>query len=124
MNCYKFGPALHQAPGPALTIRTMTKLRRILIGLVLACVTAVPAAPSIARERDRDRGGDGRMSREERQRLRDDMQSTRRDVYRDERRQPSYYPPPPPPPGQRMSPQDREQLRRDMYDANRGMPRR
>ena len=62
------------------------------------------------------------MSPQERQRLRDDMNAARRDVYRDSQPQPQR--PDMPPPGGRMSPEDREKLRRDLMDANRGMPRR
>jgi hypothetical protein len=112
-------------------MRSMTKFqpRLLLVRAVVALALVAASAPSFAqyRERDRGYGGDRRMSREERQRLRDDMHSTRRDAYRDPRqREYTAYPPPPPPPpgGYRMSPEDREQLRRDMYEANRGMPRR
>jgi hypothetical protein len=111
----------------------MTKFspRQLLVHAVLALALVAASAPSFAQYRDR---GDRRMSGEERQRLRDDMHSARRDAYRDPRqfdpRDPrqrgysGYPPPPPPPPGYRMSPEDREQLRRDMYEANRGIPRR
>lgn len=81
----------------------------------------------------------GRMSDQERQRLRDEMNSARRDVYRDrnrgdsaddrrryQRRQPPthdarerYRPAP-----ARMSPVERERLRRDLIEANRRLERR
>ena len=59
------------------------------------------------------------MSPEERQRLREDMNAAKRDVYRDGQQRRDM-----PAPGGRMSPEEREKLRRDMMDANRGMPRR
>ncbi|TAK51999.1 MAG: hypothetical protein EPO27_01980 [Betaproteobacteria bacterium] len=60
----------------------------------------------------------GGMSWEERQRLREELKSGRRDDFRgrphaDPRRQP--------PP---MAPEDRERLRRDLRDANRDLGRR
>ncbi len=100
------------------------KTVRILLQAILAASLAAGSAAAFA--------GDGRMSPEERQRLRDDMNSARRDVYRG-------GPPPQQAPqqapqgrpqhhqnqqGGRMSPEEREKLRRDMNDANRGMNRR
>ena len=55
------------------------------------------------------------MSREERQRMRDDM----RDVYRDrnvERARPVDKP-------RQLTPEEREKLRRDIQDANRDLRR-
>ena len=51
------------------------------------------------------------MSRDERQRLRNDMQDVNRDRNRQER------------PQRQLSPQEREQLRRDIQDANRNLKR-
>lgn len=83
--------------------------------LLMALGLSVVAGPALA-----DRQGRGQhMSPEERQRLRDDMNAAKRDVYRDGQQRRDM-----PPPGGRMSPQEREKLRRDMMDANRGMPRR
>ena len=53
------------------------------------------------------------MSREERQRMREDM----RDVYRDRGGRPSGK-------QRQMSPEEREKLRRDLQDANRDLRRR
>ena len=92
-------------------------MRRLTRVLLLALGLAAVAGPAFA-----ERQGRGQhMSPEERQRLRDDMNAARRDVYRDGGQQQRREMPPP---GGRMSPEDREKLRRDMMDANRGMPRR
>jgi hypothetical protein len=61
-----------------------------------------------------------RMSHDERQRLREDMNSTRRDSYKDGGPQRQM----PPHGGNRMSDAERDKLRRDMNDANSGMRRR
>ena len=53
------------------------------------------------------------MSKDERQRMREDM----RDVYRDRNRQER------PQQQRQMSPQEREKLRRDIQDANRDLKR-
>jgi hypothetical protein len=52
------------------------------------------------------------MSKDERQRMRDDM----REVFRDRNRQDR-------PPARQLSPQEREKLRRDIQDANRDLRR-
>lgn len=86
--------------------------------LALALALAVSASGALAQP-DKKRN-DGKfkgqnMSREERQRMREDM----RDVYRDrnfERARPSEKPRP-------MSPEEREKLRRDIQDANRDLKR-
>jgi hypothetical protein len=51
------------------------------------------------------------MSRDERQRMRNDMQDVNRDRNRQDR------------PQRQLSPQEREQLRRDIQDANRNLKR-
>jgi hypothetical protein len=53
------------------------------------------------------------MSHEERQRLRQDVDSARGNYNRREMRR-----------QERMAPEEREKLRRDVQDANRNMPRR
>jgi uncharacterized membrane protein len=88
---------------------------RLLLVLCLAATGTV----AFAQNRPQGQEGRGRMSPEERQRLREDMNSARRDVYREGRPQPQL-----PPAGGRMSPEEREKLRRDVIDANRGMQRR
>lgn len=60
----------------------------------------------------------GGMSWEERQRLRDELKSGRRDDFG---RRPQFDPRRQPPP---MAPEDRERLRRDLRDANRELGRR
>ena len=84
-------------------------MRRLVLLLALVIV-----APALAQHR---RGPEGRppsqMSHEERQRLRQDVDSARGNYNRrDMRRQ------------ERMPPEEREKLRRDVQDANRNMPRR
>lgn len=63
-------------------------------------------------------GDDRRMSHQERERMREEMNRTRRDVYHGghERQMP--------PGGNRMSDAEREKLRRDVDEANRGMRKR
>jgi hypothetical protein len=82
--------------------------------LILAL--ALAATPVLA-QRERDKGGvpgkNQGMSRDERQRMRDDM----RDVYRDRGGDRNR------PPQRQLSPQEREQLRRDIQDANRNLKR-
>jgi hypothetical protein len=88
----------------------MTK--RLLLGTILFTLLAGCA----------DAHAQQRMSRDERQRMREDMNTTRRDVYKDQRqgqRKDAL-----PPAGGRMPDAERDKLRRDMMDANRGMPRR
>jgi len=79
-------------------------LIRALIASLVVLATAAPVQ--------------AQMSRDERERMREDMNRAGRDVYKS---------PQPPqrgeaqPPGGRMSPDERERLRRDMRDANRGI---
>lgn len=81
----------------------------ILLSLIIA------ATPAFAQRGERDARGGGKaqgMSKDERQRMRDDM----RDLYRDRNRQDR-------PPQRQLSPQEREKLRRDIQDANKDMRR-
>ena len=86
-----------------------------ICALILAL--AVAAAPAFAQRGDREqKGPPGKqqgMSKDERQRMREDM----RDVYRDRNRQER------PQQQRQMSPQEREKLRRDIQDANRDLKR-
>ena len=79
--------------------------------LVLVLALILGAGPSFAQQRDSKGfvapGKNQGMSRDERERMRNDMQ----DVYRDRGRQDR--------PQRQLSPQEREQLRRDINDANR-----
>jgi hypothetical protein len=85
--------------------------------LILALTLA--AAPAFAqRAPDRGAGPPGKnqgMSRDERQRMRNDMQDVYRDRGPDRGRQER--------PPRQLSPQEREQLRRDIQDANRNLKR-
>jgi len=100
-----------------------------LLPLLLVCV----AATALAQEGRRPHGPGARgqpgmqhpmrpgggMSGEERQRLRDELKSTRREGWRQDGRPPQFDPrrrPPPP-----MPPEERERLRRDIRDANRDL---
>jgi hypothetical protein len=95
------------------------------LALALAAETAF-AQQHQAPERFGGRPAHGAMNPEERQRLREDLNAARRDLYRerpggrrmerDERGRGG--------PGHgRLSPQQREQLRRDILDANRELRR-
>jgi hypothetical protein len=87
---------------------------KILV-LMLALMLGAPSA--FAQQRDA-RGVPGKnqgMSRDERQRMRNDMQ----DVYRDRGDRARQERPP----QRQLSPQEREQLRRDIQDANRTLKR-
>jgi uncharacterized membrane protein len=100
-------------------MRNMERKGVLLARLLLLLCLAAGTTGSFAQQKPPGPDGRDRMSPAERQRLRDDMHSARRDVYRDGRPQPQL-----PPAGGRMSPEEREKLRRDVIDANRGMPRR
>ncbi len=80
-----------------------------LIALTLA------TGPALAQRSDREqKGPPGKqqgMSKDERQRMREDMREVNRDRNRQER------------PRQQLSPQEREKLRRDIQDANRDLKR-
>ena len=81
---------------------------------VLLLALALAAGPALAqREQKGPPGKNQGMSKDERQRMREDM----RDVYRDRNRQER------PQQQRQMSPQEREKLRRDIQDANRDLKR-
>jgi hypothetical protein len=81
---------------------------------LLFLTLVVATAPALAQHR---RGPEGRppsqMSHEDRQRLRQDVDSARGNYNRREMRR-----------QERMAPEEREKLRRDVQDANKNMPRR
>jgi hypothetical protein len=76
---------------------------------------AIAVTPAFAQRSEREqKGPPGKqqgMSKDERQRMREDMREVNRDRNRQDR------------PRQQLSPQDREQLRRDIQDANRDLKR-
>jgi hypothetical protein len=81
----------------------------VILSLMLA------AAPAFAQRGEGGKGGGKQqnMSKDERQRMRDDMQN----LYRDRNRQDR-------PPQRPMSPQERDKLRRDIESANKDLPRK
>ena len=87
--------------------------------LALLLTLTVASAGALAQQRggDREPRGGGKnqgTSKDQRERMRQDM----RNVYPDKNGQR-----PAPPPQRQMSPQEREQLRRDIQDANRNLRR-
>ena len=84
------------------------------VAFLLALTLA--AAPAFAQRGEREsKGFPGKnqgMSKDQRERMRQDM----RGVYQDKGRQG-------PPPQRQMSPQEREKLRRDIQDANKDLRR-
>jgi len=96
----------------------MDARRRSLVALLIGAALAGAAGNALAQRR-------GYLTPEERERLRQDLNSARRDLYRNNRGpQPQQPPPPERRQGGRMSPEEREQLRRDIMDANRNMRHR
>ena len=70
----------------------------------------VASAPALAQPRPDWKGKNQGTSRDDRERMRQDM----RDVYRERDKQERP---------RQMSPQERDKLRRDIEDANRGLKR-
>jgi hypothetical protein len=98
----------------------MDARRRSLVALLVGAALAGAAGNALAQRR-------GYLTPEERERLREDLNAARRDVYRNRGAQPPQPPQQMPPErrqGGRMTPEEREQLRRDIMDANRNMHRR
>jgi hypothetical protein len=85
-------------------------MKGLLLALMLSLATGGAAAQSGKRNAGKFKGQN--MSREERQRMREDM----REVYRDRGGRPAEKP-------RQMSPEEREKLRRDLQDANRDLRR-
>jgi hypothetical protein len=88
----------------------------LLIALVL--MSAVGTGPALAQQNREQKGPPGKqqgMSKDERQRMREDMREVNRDRGGDRNRQAQ--------PRQQLSPQEREKLRRDIQDANRDLRR-
>ena len=85
----------------------MKRCAALLLALLMA------AGPAFAQRGKREVRGAGKnqsMSKDQRQRMRDDM----REVFRDRNRQDR-------PPARQLSPQEREQLRRDIQNANKDL---
>ena len=81
---------------------------------VLLVTLMLATGPALAQHEQKGPPGKNQgMSKDERQRMREDM----RDVYRDRNRQER------PQQQRQMSPQEREKLRRDIQDANRDLKR-
>jgi hypothetical protein len=98
----------------------MDARRRSLVALLVGAALAGVAGDALAQRR-------GYLTPEERERLREDLNAARRDLYRNRGPQPPQQQQMPPPErrqGSRMTPAEREQLRRDIMDANRNMHRR
>ena len=97
----------------------MDARRRSLVALLIGAALAGAAGSALSQRRTY-------LTPEERERLRQDLNSARRDLYRNNRgpQPPQQMPPPERRPGGRMTPEEREQLRRDIMDANRNMHRR
>jgi Ni/Co efflux regulator RcnB len=79
-----------------------------MMRLVFAFLLALSASGVFAQPEKKSQ-----MSREERQRMREDM----RDAYRDRQQRPGQHK------ARQMSPEERGQLRRDIEDANRNLKR-
>jgi hypothetical protein len=81
---------------------------------VLLVALTLMAGPAFAQQEQKGPPGKNQgMSKDQRQRMREDM----RDVYRDRNRQDR------PQQQRQMSPQEREKLRRDIQDANKDLRR-
>ena len=88
-------------------------MRRLVL-LLAVMATVANAAPAFAQHRQGQQQARGQqMSHEERQRLRQDVDSARGNYNRRDAQRP-----------QRMAPEERQKLRQDVQDANRSMPRR
>ncbi|MGH8745948.1 MAG: hypothetical protein ACREUK_05605, partial [Burkholderiales bacterium] len=93
-------------------VSVMTFSRRAILVLALAAAIGAPGGSALAQGRGwRERP----LTPQERERLREQVDSARRDVYR---RQREEHPHP-----RQLTPEQREQLRRDIQDANRDLER-
>jgi len=90
----------------------MILTRRVSLVLAFAAVLAAASASALAQRRD---SGDDRMSPAARERLREQVDSARRDAYRQPREGRGR---------ERLTPAQRERLRRDIQDANRDLEHR
>jgi hypothetical protein len=90
----------------------MILTRRLPLVLAFAAALAAASGSALAQRRDSD---DSRMSPAARERLREQVDSARRDAYRRPREERGR---------ERLTPAQRERLRRDIQDANRDLERR
>ncbi|MBI3371400.1 MAG: hypothetical protein HY017_06535 [Betaproteobacteria bacterium] len=95
-----------------------------LAALVLLVSGQIPCAYA---QHPHRQGPGGQMSQEDRRRLRDELNAARGDVYKGQRERPGQNrglePVRGTDPG-RLSPEERGKLRRDIEEANRGLPPR
>lgn len=78
--------------------------------LALVVILALACSPALAQQRPDWKGKNQGTTRDDRERMRQDM----RDAYRERDKQERP---------RQMSPQERDKLRRDIEDANRGLKR-
>jgi len=90
----------------------MILTRRMPLVLAFAAALAAASGSALAQRRE---SGDGKMSPAARERLREQVESARRDAYRHPREERGR---------ERLTPAQRERLRRDIQDANRDLERR
>ena len=88
--------------------------RQIATTLALALILFGQGVTALAQQPQRQ--GERRMSHEDRARLREDLGSARRDMYKGQRERPREQRPDD---ARRLSPEERDRLRRDLEDANR-----
>ena len=81
----------------------------------LILVLAVACSPALAQQRPDKAGKNQGTSRDDRERMREDM----RDAYRQRQERPDRQQQK----WRQMSPEERDKLRRDIEDANRGLKR-
>jgi hypothetical protein len=81
--------------------------------LVVLAFAILPPAPALAQRDKGGHAGKSNVSQEDRRRIREDVDSARGSYGRREA-----------PRGERMAPEERDKLRRDVQDANKAMRRR
>jgi hypothetical protein len=90
----------------------MTLTRRATLRLVFAAMLAAAGGSALAQGRWRERP----LTPQEREQLREQVDSARRDIYRQRREERAR--------ARQLTPEQREQLRRDVQEANRDLERR
>ena len=98
-----------------------------IAALVTVLLLLAGQVPGASAQHPQRQGPGGQMSQEERRHLRDEVNAARGDVYKGQRERPGQYrglePVRRTEPG-RLSPEERGKLRRDIEEANRGLPPR